>query len=322
MSAPPQEAFLVATAQAPIPQGARAFWFEGAEGARLRAAIFPAMAPARGAVVLSGGRTEPIEKYFEVIGELQGRGFTVLTHDWRGQGLSQRLLPDRLKGHATGADYFMQDMRALLALIGAELPRPWIALGHSMGGALTALAAVRRIARFDGIYLSAPMLGMAAVQNLAPAAPLIARTMIGLGRQRDYVVKEAFDPLLGPFEGNILTHDRARYARYQGQLQACPDLALGGVTWGWLGFALEACAALARPEAIRVLDMPVAVVAAGEEQLVLNAPIRRFAGLASCCTYTEIAGALHEVFMETDPRRTQAWAAFDELTARVSPPSA
>ena len=38
-----------------------------------------------GKVVLSGGRTEPIEKYFEVIEDLTGRGFVVLAHDWRGR---------------------------------------------------------------------------------------------------------------------------------------------------------------------------------------------------------------------------------------------
>ena len=76
-------------------------WFEGARGFRLRAALFPAKNP-RGSVILSGGRTEFIEKYLEVIRELVGRGFTVLTHDWRGQGLSQRLLADRLKGARGG----------------------------------------------------------------------------------------------------------------------------------------------------------------------------------------------------------------------------
>jgi lysophospholipase len=51
---------LAATAEAPLPEGARGFWYAGAGGAKLRAAMFPATAPGRGSVVLSGGRTEPI----------------------------------------------------------------------------------------------------------------------------------------------------------------------------------------------------------------------------------------------------------------------
>ena len=50
-----------------------------AVGAALRAARFPAdaAAPYRGVCVLLNGQTEFIEKYFEVIDELRGRGFAV-----------------------------------------------------------------------------------------------------------------------------------------------------------------------------------------------------------------------------------------------------
>jgi lysophospholipase len=311
---------LAATAEAPLPRGARGFWYAGADGARLRAAVFPAQGAARGSVVLSGGRTEPIEKYFEVIGELQRRGFAVLAHDWRGQGLSQRLLPDRHSGHADGHADFLEDLRLLLAEVSDALPRPWIGLGHSMGGALLALAAVQRIARFEALLLSAPMIGLAAVRRFSPIAPLIAGAMIGLGHSGDYITKDGFEPLLGPFDGNILTHDRRRYERYRGQLAACPDLALGGVTWGWLGFALGAGAALSRASAARaVLGTPLTVIGAGEDHLVLNGPARRFAERAGG-GYVEIAGAFHELLMETDERRALVWAQFDALAARISPP--
>ena len=93
---------LVSTPDAPVPPGGEAEWIKGAGGARLRAALFAPPGRARGSIVLSGGRTEPIEKYYEFIGECLERGFVVLAHDWRGQGLSARDLPERLKGHARG----------------------------------------------------------------------------------------------------------------------------------------------------------------------------------------------------------------------------
>src|SRR5262249_21650810 len=84
----------------PDPEGAEVFWLEGRGGVRLRALFAPAaVKPARGSVILCNGRTEFIEKYFEVIRELQGRGFAVFTMDWRGQGLSGRLLKQPQKGH-------------------------------------------------------------------------------------------------------------------------------------------------------------------------------------------------------------------------------
>jgi lysophospholipase len=295
----------------------RAFWHEGADGARLRAAIAPSDGPARGGVVLSPGRTEPIEKYFEVVGELQARGFWVLAHDWRGQGLSHRMLPDRLKGHAVDRGDFLGDFRRLLDWAEPELPKPWISLGHSMGGALVPMALAAGERRLSGAFLSAPMMGLAAARRLPlPAARLIAGGMVRAGRAEAYVY-EGHDAMLGPFDSNILTHDQGRYERYRAQLRACPDLALGGVTWGWLAFAMECAAELARPAAARAADLPLTVVCAGEEHLVLNAPARRYAERARQGRYVEIAGAYHEVLMETDARRALVWREFDALTERA-----
>ena len=172
-----ESAPLCGTDPAPIPPGAVAEWFSGAGGTRLRAALFPATGTPRGSVVLSGGRTEPIEKYFEVAQELTARGFVVLAHDWRGQGLSQRLLPDRLKGHAAGANDFVADYAALLAAFEARLPKPWLAVGHSMGGCLTALVLARGERRFAGAVLSALIAGPGA--STAPVPPPMARLLAG-----------------------------------------------------------------------------------------------------------------------------------------------
>ena len=81
----------------------------------------------------------------------------MLVHDWRGQGLSQRLLPDRWRGHAAGYDDFLADFDALLAAFETRLPKPWLMLSHSMGGCLTGLALARGERRFAAAALSAPM---------------------------------------------------------------------------------------------------------------------------------------------------------------------
>ena len=53
-------------------------FFVDAGGIRLRAARFDAAIPAA-ICLLMNGQTEFIEKYFEVIDELRGRGFSVIT---------------------------------------------------------------------------------------------------------------------------------------------------------------------------------------------------------------------------------------------------
>ena len=310
--APGSEAPLISIPEAPVPPGGRAEWIEGSGDVRLRAALFPAEGQPRGSVVLSPGRTEPIEKYFEVVGDLTGRGFVVLVHDWRGQGLSGRLLPDPMRGHAEGFAGYLDDHRALLDAFSARLPQPWIALGHSMGGALELLALARGESRFAAAFLSAPMLAIAT----RPWPPWLAMRIVQLsgrlGRSRDYALP-AYDPAGDRFGFDRLTHDRARYDRYKAQLRACPELAIGALTWGWLNFALSAGAALAAKGALEAVEIPVSIVAAGQDHLVLNAVDRTAARRLPKARYLEISGAYHEILMETDAIRAQVWTAFDQL---------
>ena len=307
---------LISIPEAPAPAGAEARWIEGAGGVLLRAALFQAQGAVRGSVLLSPGRTEPIEKYFEVIADLTGRGLVVLAHDWRGQGLSQRLLPDRLRGHAEGFQGYLDDHRLLLDAYQTRLPRPWISLGHSMGGCLELLALAKGERRFDAAFLSAPMLAISTRPWPAWLAMRIVQATGWAGRSRDYALP-TYDPTGDRFGFDRLTHDRTRYERFKAQLKACPDLAVGALTWGWLDFALKAGAAIAAPGGLEAIDIPVTIVAAAHDHLVLNAVDREVARRLPQGVYLEIEDAFHEILMETDPVRAKVWAAFDQLAARA-----
>jgi lysophospholipase len=307
---------LVSIPEAPAPPGA-AETFEGHGGAPLRAALFPAPQPC-GSVVISPGRTEPIEKYFEVVEELTGRGFTVLAHDWRGQGLSHRLLDDRLAGHAGGWRDFVEDYRRLLAAFEERLPRPRLALGHSMGGCLTLLALQELPGRMDGAILSAPMLRIRGVEPewFVQAA---ANAIVALGLGGRPVPGPLYDPLDEAFDSERLTHDQARYRRFKAQLRAEPDLALGHPTWGWLKFALEASRLARDPTRLGRIEVPVTIVAAGRDRLVDPAASSAAAAAIPRCRYVEAPDAFHEILIETDGRRAVFWRAFDELADAVLP---
>ena len=308
---------LIGVAEAPVPVGGAAYWFTGAGGARLRAALFPATAAqARGSVVVHPGRTEPIEKYFEVVDRLRARGFAVLVHDWRGQGLSHRLLPDRLRGHAAGYEDFLVDHDALLTAFADDLPKPWLSLGHSMGGCLALLVLAAGERRYAGAILSAPMLGL----SLGGTPPIAARVLAAAQRlvgRAGYLAR----PSTGvpeTFETNILTHDPARYARNAAQIAACPDLALGGPTWGWIDFALSATEVLQRGPGVPAISAPVTICAAGEEKLVDNEGAKRVAARNPVLTYVQVPGAYHEITQELDTLQVPFWAEFDTLAARIA----
>ncbi|MDB5456343.1 MAG: lysophospholipase [Caulobacter sp.] len=315
-----ERAPLVSIPAAPVPDHGTAEWFVGADGATLRAAwFFPDGAP-RGSVILSPGRTEPIEKYFEVVEDLLARGLAVLVHDWRGQGLSARALPDRLAGHARGFKTFLSDYQALLAAFEARLPRPWIAMGHSMGGCLTLLALAHGEARFSACVLSAPMLGVSTGKRDPLASRILTWWKAHSGQARVYVGGPS-DPFADSFATDALTHDRARYERYDAQLAANRDLALGGLTWGWLDFAFSACAWLKHNRGVEAIAIPVTIVAAGADTRVVNADLKAIAGRIPRGRYVEVADAFHEILIETDDKRAQFWTAFDEtVDEAISPP--
>ena len=301
----------------PFPPGTTAVWYEGVDGKPMRAAFAPAQNP-RGSVVLSPGRSEPIEKYVEVVGELVQRGFSVLVHDWRGQGRSSRLRPDRLKGHADGFADFVEDFRLLIARFDAQLPHPRIAIGHSMGGCLTLTILAKGIGDFDAGMLSAPMLGLNTGKTPAPLVRIAARLLTAIGRGGDYLLGQVTDPYATTFEADQLTHDRARYQRTREQILADRDLALGNLTWGWLNSAFRAVDWLHTAPEVTRIRIPLVVLAAELDRLVLNADSRAVTARVPGGRYLLVAGAFHEILMETDEIRAQFWRAFDQLAAQVA----
>jgi lysophospholipase len=314
-----EPAHLVDTPDDPIPPGAEPVWYAGAGGAKLRAALFTPSGSARGSVVLSGGRTEPIEKYFETIRELMDRGFVVLAHDWRGQGLSMRELPDRLKGHARGYKAFLEDYRRLLNIFEPRLPRPWVAIGHSMGGCLTLLAMANGERRFAGAVLSAPMLGLQFGKFSPVVAQALMRLNLALGRSGRYVLGQPGQPFDDAFDTNVLTHDPRRFARYRAQVRANPDLALGAPTWGWLDFAFRATGFLASSARLRSVTIPVEILSAADDRLVDNAAQAAAARNLPQGRLITVPGAYHEILMETDDMRNFFLRVFDALTGKTSP---
>jgi len=317
------DAPLIETPLAKAPPGAEADWFAGAGGARLRAALFTPShvangARPRGSIILSGGRTEAIEKYYEFIGECLARGFVVLAHDWRGQGLSRRDLADPLKGHARGFKPYLDDFKVLLNSYETRLPKPWVAAAHSMGGCLTLLALAQGERRFSGAILSAPMLGIRTPFPLSVSRALTTLNLLA-GRGSAYTLGGPGKPFDDAFDGNILTHDKARYARAWSLIAAEPKLALGAPTWGWVDFTLRATAYLSRPETLRNVTVPVVIVSAEDDQLVDTAAQAAAARHLPQGKFISVPGAYHEILMETDPMRNIFLRALDALTGRVAP---
>jgi lysophospholipase len=276
------------------PPGATVLWLK--PGAmRIRVAWWKA--GAKGTVFLLPGRTECIEKYGRAARDLAARGYATITIDWRGQGLADRALPDRMAGHVGDFAEYQQDLDALLAEAQrADLPQPWFMLAHSMGGCIGLRGLMRGLPVRAAVF-SAPMWGIAMAAWLRPVAQVVTALAAPVGLGGRYAPTTGPETYLMqvPFEGNVLTTDRAMWDYMRAQVVAVPDLALGGPSLTWLGAALRECAALA---ALPAPALP-AICALGTAEKVIDVPPvhLRMAGWANG-QLDLYPGAEHEIMME------------------------
>lgn len=303
-----------------VPESGVGEWFRGAGGLRLRCGFWEHRGKTLGTVFISPGRSEPIEKYYELIGDLHERGFAVVAHDWRGQGLSARLLPDRLKCHARSADEFVDDFKSLLDSFEDRAPKPWLMIGHSMGGAINLKTLLDGETRIAGAILTAPMLRVKTGGPSLWAARFKANWKVNHGHASDYVPELFDDPFENTFEKDALTHDQRRYEIWQEHMFACPHLAVGSPTWGWVDFAIKLGDIILRDKAklMKKLKTPITIINATADSLINSKPTKQLSKKIKGIRVVDISGAEHELWSEADEYRNQALAEFDQLAAQVA----
>lgn len=303
---------LYGTPDNPIPPGALVSAVGADDGVLLRIARWAPGPVSRGTVCVFTGRGEFIEKYFETIGELVARGFSVVAMDWRGQGLSARELPDAAKGHIDDFSMFERDLEALRKQVLQFLcPRPWYGLAHSMGAAILLSQAHAGASPFARLVLTSPMVAIAgALTRPSARAAVQIADALGLGAAYAPGAGRA-SSMTRPFAGNDLTCDPQRYARNAAIVAAAPHLAIGGPTFGWVNAALRLTRRLADPDFPRRTTTPTLILA-GSDDIVVSVPaIERFANRLKAGRMALLPGARHEILQETDAVREQFWAAFD-----------
>lgn len=288
---------------AQAPPEARARWLHSTDGLRLRAAHLGS--GARGTVLIFPGRTEMVERHGPLARHLAQAGYGSVAIDWRGQGLSDRLLPDPLMGHVDDFAAYQRDVAALIAWVrGQDLPRPWFLFGNSMGGAI-GLRALLGGLPVAAAGFSAPMWKI----RLSPAeralAALIA-PLTGLARVGARGVPGAAAwprPGSAPFEGNGMTADPQMFAWIQSLAATHPQLGLGPPTLGWLIAALRETRALRRSPPPPV---PALALVGGRETTVCAQTIRRLIARWPGGRLHEEPEAAHEPLMEPPALRARA----------------
>jgi lysophospholipase len=299
---------------ASAPGGARALWLETSDGVRLRMVAWGG--GGRGTAYIFPGRTEYAEKYGLVAQALVERGYSVVVIDWRGQGLSDRRGRTPLEGHVDDFREFQTDVRAVLAAAAdLDLREPFYIFAHSMGGciALRTLIERRDIA---GAVLSAPMWRLQARTAWREVQSKTLRLLnrFGAHQRVSPVSSTAPDEASPVFEGNALTGDAGMFAWSQAQVAAHPGLALGPPGAAW---SRAAILEMLRLDFLPLPALPVLALAGSEERIVSNAKVRARAARLPRGRYLELAGARHELFLETADIRARLWREIDAFLAGI-----
>ena len=298
------------------PEGGYARWVTSSDGVRLRVAVWPKR-DAMGTVLLFPGRTEYVEKYGRAATEFARRGYAVATIDWRGQGLSERLIDDPMTGHVFDFADYQADVTALeSAAAEAGLPSKTFLVAHSMGACIGLRALMNGLGVRAAMF-SAPMWGIRMAPPLRPVAWALAWAWPKLGYGENYAPGTSAVSYADttPFEGNVLTTDPEMYAWMQAQTQTLPGLALGGPSLHWLYQALSETRAL---RGLTPPPIPAATQIGTAEKVVDQSAVEDVMARWPGGSLTRIEGAEHEIMMEKPPVRQAFYDSAASLFSRVA----
>ena len=295
--------------------GGTAYFFPVNEEDNLRIAFWN-LESTKGTIILQSGRTEFIEKYYEVISEFIQRGYAVAMMDWRGQGLSSRISRNKRIGHIDRFETYDNDLiKVMNKYFISKCPKPHIGFGHSMGGCLLTSYFISSENLFDKCILCAPMLSVRAnalSRRIVNTLGLLE--IVGLGsfpmRRPSWDKENGW--LEEPFEENALTTDKMRFNRTYELLSRYPELGIKGMTVGWLKHAIK------RTNKFKILDWsqlikkPLLLLDATDDKLVNSKSNKELLGQSSLTTIASI-DAQHEIMMENDEIRREAWKAIDSF---------
>jgi lysophospholipase len=268
--------------------------------------------PATGVFLLLHGRAEFIEKYKAAANRLVEKGFNVVSLDWRGQGLSTREVENRHKGYIHSFDDYTADLTALYDDMIKPRGMPVYILSHSTGGHI----ALRFMAQYpDSIkkaVLASPMVDIALPGLIHPVAKYLSRHLSKRSFGKTYTFgSKNYSPKSARFQGNKLCHDPEQFQILHDEIQKNPDLAIGGVTWGWLNAAFESIEILKNEAYLQTIKTPVLILGAQKDAVVSLTAQEKLSPKLPHCKFHSIEGAFHELMFETPRIRQEFWALFD-----------
>lgn len=269
-------------------------------------------------LVILPGKSEALEKYAEVVydlnnGALAGE-FKYFLMDHRGQGSSGRMLFDTQKGHVDSFNNYVLDLKKFMdTAVHDEKCRDVRLLAHSLGAGI----AVKFLQTYPGYFkraaLTSPMLKIQTVPYKYELARAIVLANMAMGKGKSYSVgQKPFDPTRD-FESNSFTTSKARYSMAMDIFDEYPQSKLGGVTNRWLNEVMHSTFNIRMN--YKKIRIPIQIFHAGIETYSETSEMIRLCKEAVNCSRTFLPTSKHEVLMDRDVNRNVVLSELEKFLA-------
>ncbi|APJ04158.1 alpha/beta fold hydrolase [Silvanigrella aquatica] len=259
-------------------------------------------------IILCTGYNESYLKYSELIMNLCESGFSVYCYDHRGQGFSGRFLNQEKRGYVDKFENYVDDLCYFFEQVSGSQKNdlPIFFIAHSMGGAICSLAVNEKKINPNGVILSAPMHEIMLTPYHILEVPVYG--ILSLMCKLNYANKYAFGQTdcipFRPFEGNDVTHSKARYSVWRKHIDEIEDMQLGGPTFQWLKEAVGASRTCRKHFA--KMNIPILLLQAEVDTVVRNSAQDIFSKNNENCEKIVLENSKHEILMEIDFIRNKA----------------
>ncbi len=282
--------------------------FVGAKNITISTAQWKSSPLADRCLIILPGRSEQLEKYAEVVhslneGELKGQ-LVYFLMDHRGQGSSQRFLPQIDRGYVDEFDHYAQDVKTFFdQVVSQTYCRETYLLAHSMGGGIAADFLQKYPGLVDRAVLTSPMLKILTKPYPYAVARGIVLGSVAIGRGKQFAIGEKpFNPT-DDFESNRFTGSKVRYDMWMNLFRELPQTQIGGVTNRWVNEIMKGTKRV-RSQYGKLL-LPLRVIIASNERYSEPTEMEKLCRQAAQCEATTLVGK-HEVLMEKDEVRDLA----------------